>query len=549
MSRGSLIQTGCWIAVAFCAWFWPRFGESFFQVLERWLAVASRRPTRCCLALLALVLGLRAVLLPLWPVPVPAVQDEFSYLLMADTFAHGRLANPMHPLWQFFEATHVLSIPWYASKFFPGQGLFLAAGQVLTGVPWAGVWLSCGLMAAATLWAAFAWLPPSWALLAGAFSIPMSVTGYWMNSYWGGAVPALGGALAVGAAGRLAGAGGAPLRNAALLVTGSVLLCWTRPFEGLLLLIPLFVYLIWKAWGKAPVGVWLTIAAAGAAGAALLGYYDLRITGSPWIAPEAAFQHQYGSAPLFTFLEFSAPKTLPDAHMELVHNMWERDLILDARTPRGMAKRLGRVWQAAVDFTGGYWLFLFPAILFFDRLRKQPVGILLAFILAGAAGALVEMTYLSHYLAPFFAATVIVAAEGFRQLQAWEPGQAPYGRFLVRAILVLGVCFVSGRAGLNWIRQQDDSADLVYRRLRTEKRPLLEQSLPPGKHVVLVRYEPPYDFHAQWVYNRADIDSSDIIWAHDLGRLENLKILQYYPDRTFWLFQPNQDPELVEKYR
>ena len=159
------------------------------------------------------------------------------------------------------------------------------------------------------------------------------------------------------------------------------------------------------------------------------------------------------------------------------------------------------------------------------------------------------MTYLPHYGSPFFAATVIVAAEGFRQLQAWEPGQAPYGRFLVRAILVVGVCLVAGQAGLNRIREQEDRDAMIYRRLRTEKRPLLEQSLPPGKHVILVRYEPPYDFHAQWVYNRADIDSSSVVWAHDLGQQENLKILQYYPDRTFWLFRPNQNPELVEKYR
>ena len=58
--------------------------------------------------------------------PVPRVQDEFSYLLMSETFTSGRVSNPSPPLPEFFDTFHVLIRPVYASKYFPAQGLFLA---------------------------------------------------------------------------------------------------------------------------------------------------------------------------------------------------------------------------------------------------------------------------------------------------------------------------------------------------------------------------------------------------------------------------------------
>ena len=74
----------------------------------------------------------------------------------------------------------------------------LAAGQVLGGHPIVGVWISTGLACAAICWMLLTWLPAWWAVIGGLLAAlhPLILL-YWSQSYWGGAMAVIGGALVV----------------------------------------------------------------------------------------------------------------------------------------------------------------------------------------------------------------------------------------------------------------------------------------------------------------------------------------------------------------
>ena len=195
-----LIEAGLTLVAVATAFTFPRFFSRLFARCEGAFASLARRKRLACATVGASALLLRLALLPFFPVPLPFLPDDFSFLLAADTFAHGRLTNLPPLMWAHFESVHVTVLPTYTSMYFPGPGLVLAAGKVLFGNPWIGILLTTALMCAAICWALQAWLPPTWALLGGFLSVlRIGLFSYWINTYTGGApIAALGGALVLG---------------------------------------------------------------------------------------------------------------------------------------------------------------------------------------------------------------------------------------------------------------------------------------------------------------------------------------------------------------
>lgn len=286
--------------------------------------------------------------------PIPRIHDEFSYLLMGDTFASGRVFNPAPEMPEFFETFHELIRPVYASKYFPAQGVFLALGQKLTGHPAVGVWLSSTLACAATCWMIQAWAGPVWGLLGGLLmALQLGIYSYWSQTYWGGMVAALGGALFFGAFRRLWSR--VTWQNSLWATVGLVILANSRPLEGVLAAAPasvLFLVRFYREQKCRTMAVWLNLVLP--AGIVLLlggtatAAYNRAITGSPWKAPYTLHEEQYQESPPYIFMPLRSPLVYSNAWLQYNYHVKEMRLYTLQRTPtrfvRLMARKLATWW-------------------------------------------------------------------------------------------------------------------------------------------------------------------------------------------------------------
>ncbi|MGA2053283.1 MAG: hypothetical protein ABSH19_08230 [Opitutales bacterium] len=498
--------------------------------------------------------GILASLLPIMRAGIilPHEYDEFAYLLGAQTFLDGRLANPPHPLAPFFQTLHVLQQPTYASKYPPGQSLQLAAG-FLMGHPIFGVWVTIGLLAVAAAWMLRAVAPATWAALGGLLAAwQWGALTYWGRTYWGGSLFALAGMLVFG--GMLRFVRRPSASSAGWAAVGAAIMALTRPYEGLwFCLIPALVMLarfareIHAGTSRVVLTRWAMVGAAPLIAALVfLLIYNRAVTGDALTFPHQLYEKEV--MPDVGLFVWDTPGPAPrNRHPEITYQLHRFDAGLLNQPNVSLADLLRYDFSTVLPLFAGFYL---PGLfglglvwaIFGSQAWRRPAGrwALASFASLFAMMLTVRFFGFQHYAAAWAAPLAVLIALGFRGLCAfrwrgWRLRPGWLGLVLVAwAVATLIHQTARGTFPPPW------TLDRLVLTGNLEDQSALDHR----GHVVFVMPAEGQPTFAEWVYNGPDIDAQPVIFARSLGPALDATVARYYPTRHLWQAWLKPDGEL-----
>ena len=407
-----------------------------------------------------------------------------------------------------------------------------------------------------------AYLPPGWALFGALLAAArLGVTSYWINSYWGGAAAAIGGALAFGAYGRLR----KDLRPvyAVVMALGIVILANSRPYEGLFTCLCLLVGLLagfWKRYRGEP-DRWLRRLAlpAGALlllGFAWMGYYNWRGTGDPAQFPYQVNHERYSIAGLFPWTEV---RPEPEYNHPYLRDLYVNFGLYRYRRTETLDKFLRTRFQEYLDESNFYLgpLLVLSLVTVPWMVWDRRIRFLLLSFLAVLAACSLTISFQAHYWAPITCVIWALFTQSIRHLAAARWGVRPTGRAMVALLpwLVL--------ASLAWCPVEQARATPENTHYRHKQRckppdrlhPLYQRAVAKerleameGRHLVLVRYGAGHLYYYDWVFNGANIDGQRIVWARDFDPRRNQELIDYFKDRKVWLAEVTNESAYLLPY-
>jgi hypothetical protein len=147
-----------------------------------------------------------------------------------------------------------------------------------------------------------------------------------------------------------------------------------------------------------------------------------------------------------------------------------------------------------------------------------------------------------HYIAPISCLIFILIIQGFKFIYSFQRKGISWGKYFI--IAIAAVYFMKSALSLSIKIYNGPRQDWAH--TRSEIIQCLKRHEP--KDLIIVRYDTDHNVHREWVYNRADIDHAEVVWARELSPTQDKDLLAYFSDRQVWLLLADQYPPLLLPY-
>ena len=476
-----------------------------------------------------------------WP---PAYHDEFSYLFQAKTLLAGRLYYPSHPLPDFFDMFHVLNEGVFASRYYPGNALWMLPGLAV-GCAHLMYVVAAGLIAVLTLRVGLAAGHPLGARVASALVALSPATQVFSTTLLShhpctvALLVFLWGLVRVFATGRV--------RDAALAGTGLGCAVLCRPPTALgVAAIPMVCVLVWLI-RRGPsvrrrVGLGLGVPL-GVCALVLLGY-NAAITGDPFHTPHRLYNNVYTPRHRYGFHNVThaqqqeraararGTSAFPerDKHPHWVQfERWADDL-----TPSLAVQKLVMRLRASTQWAMACALAPVVVVLILAGTRRWTLA--QGCVVGGIVG--MHVAYFPFAFEGIFSTSYALETVPLwcllggivveRLVASWQRRGAVHLVLWLALVLVCGV-------GENWIGLGQPALDQL-RTIRSGYRQfdrMLADSGIVDRAIVFV-HDDGRDIHLSFVYNDPDL-RGPVLRAWSLGRDADQALKDRYPDRRCYL--------------
>jgi hypothetical protein len=527
--------TAAAILVAFRA---PAFASKLFASIERNGARLASRPILTIIGLAVCAVILRSALIPVLGTPQPVIPDEVSLLLQADTYASGRIDNPS--VTPSFSSFYTLVSPTYASTYPVLRSLPMAIAQSFGFGPWIGIFAINIILVIAVYFMVRSYFSVELAILMSLIVIlRFCLFNFWINSYLGPTITALGGVLLVYGYKKIS----IKRTLAAGLVVGVGLffLMTTRPYEGFVFSIPFVVAISIMIFRESRKSMRAAAMAAffptllTVAGLGLTVVHNNAVTGDWRIAPYELYRQQAAQSPALLVQSFESSKK-PTYDLMQRYFDWEGSAFEKEQSTEGLLRNELRRAVNYLSFYVGSAL-LIPFVWGLWTFRRERT-----FMAAGVisiVGLGLEVWNHAHYASPAFGLFILAIAAGFSKLRGWRPASSPVGlalsRLLILALLV-GTIYpmylltatqeISAPDAFRsccWLKTTSNIHENVasYIKQTTNENAILFVDTGPRSPIVPI------------IYNRADLNKAPVVWVNDDPRY-NEQVFKTYDGRKLW---------------